>query len=145
VRQKSGWGWFIAVLPATLFVLLLRFVPDISQGDVKVFALNWLPTLDIALKLYIDGLSLFFGLIISFVGVLIIIYATGYFHHDAYVGRFYMIILLFMGAMLGVVLAGNLFTMFVFWELTSFTSYLLIGCCNRCSSPAAVVWPCLPA
>jgi len=127
VRQKSGWGWFIAVLPATLFVLLLRFVPDISQGDVKVFALNWLPTLDIALKLYIDGLSLFFGLIISFVGVLIIIYATGYFHHDAYVGRFYMIILLFMGAMLGVVLAGNLFTMFVFWELTSFTSYLLIG------------------
>lgn len=127
VRRQSGWGWFIALLPATLFVLLLRFIPDISQGDVKIFALNWLPTLGISLKLYIDGLSLFFGLIISFVGVLIVIYAAGYFHHDAYVGRFYMIILLFMGAMLGVVLAGNLFTMFVFWELTSFTSYLLIG------------------
>jgi multicomponent Na+:H+ antiporter subunit A len=127
VRRKSGWGWFIAAVPAALFIMLLRFVPDISQGEVKVLALNWLPTLDISLKLYIDGLSLFFGLVISFVGILIVIYASGYFHHDDYAGRFYMIILLFMGAMLGVVLAGNLFTMFVFWELTSFTSYLLIG------------------
>lgn len=127
VRKKAGWGWIIAILPATLFVMLLRFVPEISQGGVKELALTWLPTLDISLKLYIDGLSLFFGLIISFIGLLIVIYASAYFLHDSNAGRFYMIVLLFMGAMLGVVLAGNLFTMFVFWELTSFTSYLLIG------------------
>ncbi len=127
VRRKSGWGWIIALLPAAIFVLLLRFVPAISQGEVNELALTWLPTFDISLKLYIDGLSLFFGLIISFIGFLIVIYASAYFFRDAYAGRFYMIVLLFMGAMLGVVLAGNLFTMFVFWELTSFTSYLLIG------------------
>ncbi|MBN1478759.1 putative monovalent cation/H+ antiporter subunit A [candidate division KSB1 bacterium] len=127
VRQKSTWGWTLALVPAAIFILLLRFVTDVSHGHTEILALNWLPTLDISLMLYIDGLSLLFALIISFIGFLIIIYASGYFHHNNYAGRFYMIVLLFMGAMLGVVLAGNLFTMFVFWELTSFTSYLLIG------------------
>ena len=127
VRRKSGWGWVLALIPATIFYLLLRFVPTVSQGNVETLVLNWLPSLGISMMLYIDGLSLLFAMIISFIGFLIVIYAGAYFHHDDYAGRFYMIILLFMGAMLGVVMAGNLFTMFVFWELTSFTSYLLIG------------------
>lgn len=127
VRQKSGWGWILALIPAVIFVSLLLLIPETSRGQVLQYSLAWIPTLDISMSLYIDGLSLFFALIISFIGILIVIYASGYFHHNKDVGRFYMIILLFMGAMLGVVLAGNLFTMFVFWELTSLTSYLLIG------------------
>ena len=127
VRQKSGWGWFLSLIPMTIVILLLRILPEISRGNVLEYSLEWIPTLGITMSFYLDGLSLFFALIISFIGFLILIYASGYFHHSSDVGRFYMIILLFMGAMLGVVLAGNLFTMFVFWELTSLTSYLLIG------------------
>jgi multicomponent Na+:H+ antiporter subunit A len=127
VRRKSGWGWLLAGLPAVLFYLLLQYVPEVSHGSVATPTLNWLPSLGVSLMFYIDGLSVLFGLIISFIGFLIMLYASAYFHHNEYVGRFYMIILLFMGAMLGVVLSGNLFSMFVFWELTSLTSYLLIG------------------
>jgi multicomponent Na+:H+ antiporter subunit A len=127
VRKQSGWGWILSLIPATIFFMLLRLVPGISDGQVYEFSLDWIPTFGISMSLYLDGLSLFFALIISFIGILIIIYASGYFHHNSNVGRFYMIVLLFMGAMLGVVMAGNLFSMFVFWELTSLTSYLLIG------------------
>src|SRR5690625_7067455 len=75
----------------------------------------------------LDGLSLLFALLISFIGTFILIYAGSYLRGHRYLGRFYAIILCFMASMLGVVLSDNLISLFVFWELTSITSYLLIG------------------
>ncbi len=120
-------GWVLALLPAALFVYFLSFVPEISAGEVVVLVTPWMPGLDIQLSFLVDGLSLLFALLISGIGFFIISYAGRYLEGDRDLGRFYVIMLSFMGSMLGLVLADNLIAMFVFWELTSVTSYLLIG------------------
>lgn len=87
----------------------------------------WVPQLNITLSFHADGLGLLMALIVSGIGTLIFIYASGYMAGDPQINRFYAILTLFMLAMLGVVLADNLILLFVFWELTSISSYLLIG------------------
>lgn len=127
VRGESSRGAALAVLPGLLFILLAEQIPVIAQGQPVHIRLDWLPSLNLSFGLYIDGLSLLFGLIITLFGALIIIYASFYFHGARRSDRFFLLILLFMASMVGVVLAENLFTMFIFWELTSLTSFLLIG------------------
>jgi multicomponent Na+:H+ antiporter subunit A len=87
----------------------------------------WVPSLDLNLAFRFDGLSLLFLLLISGIGALISIYAGGYLHHHRQLGRFFACLFFFMGAMLGLVAADNLLALFIFWELTSLSSYLLIG------------------
>jgi len=120
-------GWVLGLLPAGLFVYFLSFLPAVSSGESIVLAWPWLPGLDIQLSFLVDGLSLLFALLISGIGFFIVTYAGRYLEKDRDLGRFYVILLAFMGSMLGLVLADNLIAMFVFWELTSITSYLLIG------------------
>ena len=84
-------------------------------------------SLDVALSFRLDGLGLLFAFIVALIGTLIIVYSGGYLKGDPRLGRFLSFMLLFMGSMLGVVLADNVITLFVFWELTSVTSFLLIG------------------
>ncbi|MCC5858359.1 MAG: putative monovalent cation/H+ antiporter subunit A [Ectothiorhodospiraceae bacterium] len=120
-------GWVLALLPAGLFVYFLSWVPVVVAEGAQVVAYPWIPGLDISLTMLVDGLSLLFALLISGIGTFIIIYAGGYLHGHEYLPRFYAIMFSFMAAMLGVVLSNNLITLFVFWELTSITSYLLIG------------------
>ena len=120
-------GWVLALLPAALFVYFASFLPQISAGEVVVIVTPWMPGLDIQLSFLVDGLSLLFALLISGIGFFIISYAGRYLQGQRDLGRFYVIMLSFMGSMLGLVLADNLIAMFVFWELTSVTSYLLIG------------------
>jgi len=126
---KEKFGWIIAILPFGSFIYFFSYLPKICGEDCLTFTYSyrWIPSLAIQLSFYMDGLSLLFALLISGIGALVMIYAGGYLKgHDA-IGRFYIYILLFMSSMLGVVLASNLITMFVFWELTSFSSYMLIG------------------
>ena len=120
-------GWVLALLPAALFLYFASFLPAINAGEVVVLVTPWMPGLDIQLSFLVDGLSLLFALLISGIGFFIISYAGRYLEGDRDLGRFYVIMLSFMGSMLGLVLADNLIAMFVFWELTSVTSYLLIG------------------
>jgi multicomponent Na+:H+ antiporter subunit A len=119
-------GIWVALLPLCCFGLLLRYLPAVGAGPVEWTA-TWWPSLGLSLSIYLDGLSLLFALIITGVGTLVMIYTRGYFGDPAGRIRFLQYMLLFMSAMLGVVLSGNLVTMFVFWELTSVASYLLIG------------------
>ncbi|PDW03671.1 hydrogen gas-evolving membrane-bound hydrogenase subunit E [Candidatus Viridilinea mediisalina] len=124
-RALVGWG--LALLPFALFVVLCTQIPTVVGGPPIVETLSWVPALGLELRFSLDGLSLLFGLIITGIGTLIVGYAGAYMEKDIGLGRFLVYMFLFMGAMLGVVLAGNVLTMFVFWELTSVTSYLLIG------------------
>ena len=78
-------------------------------------------------NLVMGGVFLVFAIIISGIGALVLLYASAYLAGDALEGHFYLYLLFFMASMLGVVLANNLITLFVFWELTSLSSYLLIG------------------
>jgi NADH:ubiquinone oxidoreductase subunit 5 (subunit L)/multisubunit Na+/H+ antiporter MnhA subunit len=87
----------------------------------------WVPELGLTLSFYLDGLSLIFSLIITGVGAGIFLYAGYYFDDAAEQARFITILFAFAGAMLGLVLSGNLITLFIMWELTSITSFLLIG------------------
>ncbi|MCA9063012.1 MAG: hypothetical protein KDA96_08135, partial [Planctomycetaceae bacterium] len=91
----------------------------------------WVPELNLTVSLRLDGLSLLFGLLISGIGSVVLVYAGAYLKGDDRLGRLLLLLLLFMGSMLGLVLADNLLTLFIFWELTSITSYLLIGFNNE--------------
>jgi multicomponent Na+:H+ antiporter subunit A len=88
---------------------------------------QWVPSYNVSFSWLIDGLSLTFALLISGIGALIILYSGGYLKGHAQLGRFFSFMLLFMGAMLGVVVSDSFLMLFVYWELTSITSFLLIG------------------
>lgn len=120
-------GWLLALLPAAVFAYFVQQIPVVlAQGGV-LQGLEWVPGLAVNLTFYLDGLSLLFALLVSGIGTLIVIYAGGYLGGHPQLGRFFLYLLFFMGSMLGVVLASNVVTLFIFWELTSFSSYLLIG------------------
>ncbi|PSQ39486.1 Na+/H+ antiporter subunit A [Halobacteriales archaeon SW_5_70_135] len=104
--------------------LALVFSQFDATGSVVV---DWIPAYGIALRLYVDGLSLLVALLASGVGVLVFTYCGGYMHGKDAQPRFYASLLAFMGSMLGLVFAADLIALFVFWELTSLTSFSLIG------------------
>ncbi|MCC5796814.1 MAG: putative monovalent cation/H+ antiporter subunit A [Methylophaga sp.] len=120
-------GWILSLLPLSLAIYFASFLPEISRGEVIIQNWIWLPGMDINLSFLLDGLSLLFALLISFIGTFIIIYAGSYLKGHKDLGRFFVIMLAFMASMLGLVLSDNLISLFVFWELTSITSYMLIG------------------
>ncbi|KTT33882.1 monovalent cation/H+ antiporter subunit A [Pseudomonas oryzihabitans] len=116
-----------AVAPALALALLATQLPAVLDGAVLLHRVDWLPALGLTLSLRLDGLGLMFALMILVIGLLVILYAAYYLGKDEPVGRFFAYLLLFMGAMLGVVLAENLLLLMMFWELTSLASFLLIG------------------
>ncbi|MBN1967313.1 MAG: putative monovalent cation/H+ antiporter subunit A [Anaerolineae bacterium] len=120
-------GWIIALLPLALTAYFTSFIPRVADGETFQTGVAWVPSLGVDLSFRLDGLGLVFALIISGIGTLVVIYGGGYLHGDPQVGRFYAYVLVFMASMLGVVLADNLLALFIFWELTSISSYLLIG------------------
>ncbi|MFT2009437.1 putative monovalent cation/H+ antiporter subunit A [Pontibacter sp. 13R65] len=117
----------MALYPLSAFVYFLTLLPQVLAGETVTAIYLWAPSLNINLHFYLDGLSLFFALLVTGFGTLIMTYAGGYLKGDNLLGRFYLYLTLFMVAMTGVVLSGNIFCLFVFWELTSLSSYLLIG------------------
>ena len=119
-------GWLLALLPAGLFVFFLRQAPTMAEGPVQE-STPWVPGLGVELSFYLDGLGLLFALLITGIGALIVVYAGGYLAGHDELGRFFAQLLLFMGAMLGLTIADDLVLFFVFFELTSLASYLLIG------------------
>jgi multicomponent Na+:H+ antiporter subunit A len=124
---RSATGWILAVVPAVLFAYFAGLAGQVAQGEVIRHSHAWVPSLGISLSFTADGLSLLFALLITGVGALVCIYAGGYLAGHPQLGRFFAYLLLFMASMLGLVLADNVIALFVFWELTTLSSYLLIG------------------
>jgi multicomponent K+:H+ antiporter subunit A len=108
-------------------LLLLAQAPAVFRGEVPTTRLDWLPQVGLSYGLFVDGLGLFFGGVILGIGLLVIVYARYYLSPKDPMGRFYAYLLLFQGAMLGVVVSDNIILLAVFWELTSLSSFLLIG------------------
>ncbi len=126
-RTGKAGAWLLALIPAGLATWLILLAPQALAGSGLAIAFPWLPQLGVYFALRLDGLSLLFALLISGIGALIVLYSGYYLTDRARIGRFQSYLFLFMGSMLGVVLANDLVTLFVFWELTSISSYLLIG------------------
>ncbi len=120
-------AWLLALVPAGVFVYFAGFLAGVAGGEKVRDGYDWIPSLSLRFSWMIDGLSLAFALLISGIGTLIVLYAGSYLKGHPQQGRFFSYIFLFMGSMLGVVVSDGLFTLFVFWELTSITSFLLIG------------------
>ncbi|WP_162051359.1 hydrogen gas-evolving membrane-bound hydrogenase subunit E [Pontibacter pamirensis] len=133
----------LALLPLCIFIYFCAQVSQVLGGTRIIASTSWVPELGINLDFYLDGLSLLFALLISFFGFLIMIYAYGYLEKHPLLGRFYMYLTLFMTAMLGVVTADNIFCLFLFWELTSISSYLLIGFNNDQIESRTSAWQAL--
>ena len=127
---------------ALCLVLLAPMVPAVMAGEVVQAQIAWLPSLGLNAHFMLDGLGLLFAVLILGIGLLIILYARFYLDEADPMGRFYSYLLLFQGAMLGIVLSDNILLLLVFWELTSLSSFLLIGYwSHRVEAAKARAWP----
>ena len=120
-------GWFVIIVPIILFIGLARYIPAIAGGEKYIKTISWIPSAGINFTTHLDGLSMIFGLLITGIGSLVILYSIYYLSNRELLGHFYVYLLLFMGSMLGVVFSDNMMVLYVFWELTSISSFLLIA------------------
>ncbi|MEC8918134.1 MAG: monovalent cation/H+ antiporter subunit A, partial [Pseudomonadota bacterium] len=126
-RQRTLNAWSTALLPAIALGIVIAHAPGVISGEVYHFSMSWVPQLGLDLAFRLDGLSLLFLLLILGIGLLIILYSRYYLSPDDSMPRFYAYLMLFMTSMIGIVMADNLLLLWVFWELTSLSSFLLIG------------------
>jgi multicomponent Na+:H+ antiporter subunit A len=125
-------GWFVLPLPIILFIYFIRYIPLTEKYGAQSETAPWIPSLGFNFSVYVDGLGLLFALLITGIGSLVVLYSAYYLPKEKErLHHFYVYLLLFMGAMLGVVLSDNLMVLYLFWELTSFSSFLLIGYWNE--------------
>ena len=129
--HRSRTAWLAAAVTASSLGLLLSQAPGILAGEVYQTFTPWVPEIGLNIGFKLDALSLMFGLLITGIGLLIILYAHSYLGKDDPVGKFFSTMMLFMAAMLGIVLSDNLLLLVVFWELTSLSSFLLIAYWNH--------------
>jgi multicomponent Na+:H+ antiporter subunit A len=127
-KDKIHTGYFVLLAPLAIFIYFVSFV---GKGFEPVkHNYSWIPSLNIGLDFHLDGLSLLFVLLISGIGSLVAFYSIFYLHKSERLDQFYVYLLLFMTAMFGVVLSDNVYVLYSFWELTSISSFLLIGYWN---------------
>ena len=124
---RGATAWLAGLAPLLGLVLLAWMTPGVLQGLNLRADHAWIPQVGLAFTLRLDGLAWMFAGMVLAIGALVVMYARYYLSEDDSAPRFFAYLLLFMGSMLGVVLAGNLLLLVVFWELTSISSFLLIG------------------
>ncbi|GAB1442897.1 putative monovalent cation/H+ antiporter subunit A [Ignavibacteriales bacterium] len=126
-REGRDLGIVLAMIPFLLFISFLFEFINLTPAAISPEIYQWIPSIGVELAFRSDGLSLLFGLIITGIGSAVFLFAGGYLGKGIETVKFYIYILIFMGAMLGIVFSDNLLLLFIFWELTSFSSFLLIG------------------
>lgn len=117
----------VAAIPAALGALYAARLPRVAAGEVFTESRDWIGELGAAAAFRLDGLAMLFALLITFIGALVLAYTSSYMRGKPGASRLVATLVAFMAAMLGVVTADNLILLFIFWELTSVTSFLLIG------------------
>ncbi|MGE0312246.1 MAG: monovalent cation/H+ antiporter subunit A [Lautropia sp.] len=126
-RHRRAAAWIGGAATIVAFAAVLAALPAILDGQVLRWSIDWLPVLGLRFGFRMDGLAWLFCLLIAGIGSLVVLYASYYLSRDDPPARFFLFLMLFMGAMMGVVLADNLILLVVFWEATSLSSFLLIG------------------
>ena len=128
-RFRKGAAWFAMVAPLVSTWALIDLYGEWAAGGQQTFtrAIAWVPAANVEISFMVDGLSLLWGFLVAGMGALIVLYSHWYLHAHEALGRYYGFLIAFMGSMLGVVFADHLISLFIFWELTSITSFFLIG------------------
>lgn len=127
VNARDGAAYFAGLIALTALVLTIAMYPQVTDGGVLQYKYDWVPELGLDFSLRMDGFAWIFAALITGIGFLVVLYARYYMSSTDPVPRFFAFLLAFMGAMLGIVLSGNLIQLVFFWELTSLFSFLLIG------------------
>ena len=140
--KKAEGGAPIAIIMAAISCVLSLLVAyeTLTTGEVYKASLEWMVVdgFTFNMGIYIDNLTALMLIVVSFIATLVVIYSVGYMHSEGEKKRrYYAIISLFIGVMLGLVLASNYLQMFIFWELVGLCSYLLIGFWNTKPSAAS--------
>lgn len=130
-KIKKAKAIFLALFQLGFFAFFISKIPEVKNGKILTTVTNWIPELGLNLNFTLDGLSMVFAVLITGIGALIFFYAHVYMKSYKSTDKFYFYLFLFSGAMLGMVLSGNLIQLFVFWELTSFLSFMLISFFNE--------------
>jgi len=118
---------FTMLAPAVALAYIVSLMPNVLAGDVATEYLEWIPSIGLTLSMRLDGLGLMFALLILGIGLLIILYARYYLSEKEASGRFFAYLILFMTAMLSIVLSNNVLQLWMAWEVTSISSFLLIS------------------
>ncbi|MDQ0454334.1 putative monovalent cation/H+ antiporter subunit A [Rhizobium paknamense] len=126
-RLQHKAAFLLALLPGLSFLHFLSLLPQVAAGEAVTGGYAWVPSYNVSFSWFLDGLSLTFALLVTGIGTLIVLYAGAYMKGHAGLGRFMAFLLLFMGAMLGLVVSDSFLMLFIYWELTSIASFLLIG------------------
>ncbi|MEM1330604.1 MAG: hydrogen gas-evolving membrane-bound hydrogenase subunit E [Planctomycetota bacterium] len=120
-------GPVFAAVPLYFFVLYATLLPDVAAGEPLRVSMEWIPQIGLSASFLVDGLGLLFAMLVCGIGSIVVLYASADLKGHPLLGCFYSYLIGFMVSMLGLVLCDNLLLVFIFWELTSITSYLLIG------------------
>ncbi len=120
-------SWTAGGVSLACLLIVIASYPSITEGQVVRLTFEWIPQLGLEFKLRLDGFAWMFALLIAGIGLLVVIYARYYMSEEDSVPRFFSFLLAFMGAMMGIVLSGNVILLSIFWELTSIFSFLLIS------------------
>src|SRR5687768_5640065 len=126
-HARNAAAWLAGTVAVACIALGVQFYPQIAEGEVVRATFQWAPAVGLDFTLRMDGFAWLFAMLVTVMGALVILYARYYMSAQDPVPRFFSFLLAFMGAMLGVVLSGNLIQLVVFWELTSLTSFMLIA------------------
>ncbi|HMN45423.1 MAG TPA: monovalent cation/H+ antiporter subunit A [Povalibacter sp.] len=126
-NARNAEAWLAGAVSITCFGLAISLFPQIADGEVVRVVIPWLPQFGLDFYLRLDGYSWLFAQLVTGMGALVVLYARYYMSPADPVPRFFSFLLAFMGAMVGMVLSGNLIQLVIFWELTSLTSFMLIA------------------
>jgi len=119
--------WLSFTFVATSSIFTFSMLPDVFNGRSAELQVQWIPYFNLSYGVLIDPLSVFMASLVSFIGALIMLYSIGYMAHEEGLTRYYFFMLLFIGGMIGLVMANNFFQLYIFWEIVGLCSYALIG------------------
>ena len=126
-RWQRARDWFAAIIVGTSFLLAVSLLLEAQGGRTIDSSIPWLSAYGFAVTAHVDGLAAFLAVVVNSLGFLIVVYSQGYMGHETGLPRYYSLVLLFIGAMTGLVLAGNFLQLYVFWEIVGICSAFLIA------------------
>ena len=119
--------WFSFLFVAISSVFTFSMLPDVFNGYLADVQVQWIPYFNLSVGVLVDPLSVFMASLVSFIGALILLYSIGYMAHEEGLTRYYFFMLLFIGGMIGLIMADNFVQLYIFWEIVGLCSYALIG------------------
>jgi NADH-quinone oxidoreductase subunit L len=126
-RWRKVRDWFTAVIVGIAFLLAVSLLLDVQSGRIIDSSIPWFTAYGFTVSAHVDGLAAFLVVIVNLLGFLIVIYSQGYMGHETGLPRYYSLVLLFIGAMTGLVVAGNFLQLYIFWEIVGICSAFLIA------------------